>query len=77
VDVRPVNDRANMARMARDAVDVRCLGTIGGLLGIFLAIVVVGWFGQTIGPAAVVFAVVLVPLGWWLGVRTALGLLAR
>ena len=49
VDFRPVNDRANMARMSRDAMDVRCLGALGGIVGAFLAFVIVGWIGHVYG----------------------------
>lgn len=77
LDVRSVNDRQNIARMTRDAVDVRCLGTTGGLVGAFFGFVVFGWIGMAIGGAGPLLAFVGIPLGWWLGVRTALGWLAR
>jgi hypothetical protein len=78
VDFRPVNDRANMARMSRDAMDVRCLGAIGGLVGAFVAFLVVGWIGQMAdSPAVLLLLIVAIPTGWWLGARTALGLIAR
>ena len=67
-----------MARMSRDAMDVRCLGAVGGLIGIFVALVVVGWIGQVTDNSAVPLLLILaIPLGWWLGARTALGLIAR
>jgi hypothetical protein len=78
VDVRPVIDRANMARMSRDAMDVRCLGALGGIIGAIVAFFVVGWIGQMADNGAVLLLLILaIPLGWWLGARTALGLLAR
>jgi hypothetical protein len=77
VEVRAVNDRANMARMTRDAMDVRCLGTIGGLAGAFVGFLLLGWIGMAIGGGGVLLALVGIPLGWWIGVRTALGFLAR
>jgi hypothetical protein len=66
-----------MARMTRDAMDVRCLGTVGGLVGALVGFIVFGWVGGLIGGAGVLLAFVGIPLGWWFGVRTALGLLAR
>jgi hypothetical protein len=64
--------------MSRDAMDVRCLGAVGGLIGIFVALVVVGWIGQVTDNRAVLLLLILaIPLGWWLGARTALGLIAR
>jgi hypothetical protein len=78
VDFRPVNDRANMARMSRDAMDVRCLGALGGLLGIFVAFMVVAWIGQMADNGAVLLLLIFAaPIGWWVGARTALTLLAR
>ena len=77
VDVRQVNDRANMARLARDAMDVRCLGTIGGLTGAFVGFIVFGVIGSAIGGAGVLLGLVGIPVGWWVGVRAALGRLAR
>ena len=77
VDIRAVDDRANMAKMARDAMDVRCLGTIGGLDGAFVGFLVLGSIGAAIGSAGVLLALVGIPLGWWVGVRMALGWLAR
>jgi hypothetical protein len=49
MDVRQVNDRANMARYARDVVDIRCLGTIGGIVGALVGFLVFGWIGIAIG----------------------------
>ena len=67
-----------MARMSRDAMDVRCLGALGGIVGAFLAFVVVGWIGQATGSGVVLLLLIIaIPLGWWLGVRTALGLIAK
>lgn len=77
VDVRRVNDRANMAQLSRDAVDVRCLGTIGGLVGALVGFIAFAWIGSMIGGAGVLLAFVGIPFGWWLGVRTALGLIAK
>ena len=77
VDVRPVNDRANMARMTRDAVDVRCLGTIGGLIGAVVGFIAFAWMGSMIGGAGLLLAILGIPFGWWLGVRTALGFISR
>ena len=78
VDFRPVNDRANMARMSRDAMDVRCLGTVGGLVGVIVAFFTVGLIGQAADNGAVLLLLIIaVPIGWWVGARTALGLLAR
>jgi hypothetical protein len=75
--MRPINDRQNMAKMARDAVDVRCLGTLGGLIGAFLGFVALAYVGSLLGGAGVLIAILGIPLGWWLGVRTALGWLAN
>jgi hypothetical protein len=77
IDVRAVNDRSNIARMTRDALDVRCLGTLGGLAGVVVGFLVFGWVGASIGGAGVLLALVGIPLGWWVGVRTILGFLAR
>ena len=77
VDIRAVDDRQNMARMTRDAMDVRCLGTLGGLVGAVLGFIVLGWVGMVFGPAGALLGLVGLPLGWWLGVRTALGWLAK
>ena len=78
VDFRPVNDRANMARMSRDAMDVRCLGALGGLLGVLVAFVIVALIGQATGSGAVLLLLIFaIPIGWWLGARTALSLIAR
>jgi predicted lipid-binding transport protein (Tim44 family) len=78
VDVRPVNDRRNMAQVTRDAIDVRCLGTLGGWIGAFVGFLVFGMIGMWIGGAAVFLAFFPgILVGWWIGVRTALGLMAR
>jgi hypothetical protein len=66
-----------MAQMTRDAVDVRCLGTIGGLVGALIGFFAFAWIGSMMGGAGVLLAFVGIPLGWWLGVRTALGLIAK
>jgi hypothetical protein len=63
--------------MTRDAVDVRCLGTIGGLLGAVVGFVALAWIGSMIGGAGLILAFLGIPLGWWLGVRTALGMIAK
>ena len=77
VDVRAIDDRQNMARMTRDAMDVRCLGTLGGIVGAVLGFLLLGSIGMALGPPGALLALVGLPLGWWLGVRTALGWLAK
>jgi hypothetical protein len=67
-----------MARMSRDAMDVRCLGTVGGLIGVIVAFFVVGLIGQAADNGAVLLLLIIaIPIGWWLGARTALSLIAR
>jgi ribosomal protein L40E len=77
LDVRPVNDRANLARYARDVIDVRCLGTVGGLVGALAGFLLLGWIGMAIGGAGVLLAILGIPVGWWVGVRTVLGRMAK
>ena len=77
LDVRQVNDRANMARYARDVVDIRCLGTIGGIVGALVGFLVFGQIGMAVGGAGPLLAFPGIAFGWWLGVRIVLGRLAR
>jgi hypothetical protein len=78
VDIRQVDDRANMARKARAELDVRCLGTVGGVVRAIVGLVLFAAIGGLLGPAiGAVGLIVGIPIGWWIGVRTALGWLAR
>ena len=69
-----------MAQWSRDVIDIRCLGTIAGLVG-----AIVGFFFfaaiagiLNVGPVGSIVMMVLgIPIGYWLGVRAALGYMAR
>lgn len=78
LDVRPVNDRKNMARLTANALDVRCGGTAGGCLGMIVGFLVFGYLGAAIGGVA---PLLLIPIGvfvgLFVGMRVALGLMAR
>jgi len=79
VDVRLVNDRRTMAQWTRDAFTIRCLGTIGGLLGAFVGFIVFAWIGVALGagPWSLLLALIGIPIGFFVGVRIALGRLAQ
>ena len=78
VDVRPVNDRKNMARWTANALDVRCGGTAGGCLGMLVGFLLFGYFGAVIGGVAPLLLIPLgVVIGLFVGMRVALGLMAR
>jgi hypothetical protein len=78
VDVRPVNDRQNMARWTANALDVRCGATAGGCLGMILGLIVAGSIGAVIGGVApLLLAPVGVFVGLFIGMRLALSLMAR
>jgi hypothetical protein len=67
-----------MARLASDALTVRCLGTLGGLAGLFLGFLAGIWLGVTMGGFAVLVTTpILMAVGLFLGMRVALRLLAR
>ncbi len=77
-DITPVSDRRNIARWSRNALDVRCGGTAGGCLGTFVGFLVGGYVGLAIGGLAVIFTLAVGAfLGMYLGMRIALGLMAR
>lgn len=80
VDVRPVGDRKAMAEWSRDAFTVRCLGALGGVIGIvvgfFLSSIIGGWLHM--GVASLLLGLFVgVPLGFFFGVRLAYGLMAH
>ena len=79
VDLRPVNDRRNMAQWTRDALDLRCGTTAGGCLGMVAGFIGGAMIGTVVGGpvGGLLFAVVGVPLGMFLGMRLALSLMAR
>lgn len=66
-----------MAQIARDAMDVRCLGTVGGVIGAVIGFLAFAWIGTWLGGAALLLVIPGIPFGWWIGVRAALGLIAR
>ena len=77
-DVRLVSDRQTIARVSRAALDVRCLGTLGGLVGMVLGFFVGGYVGLALGGAMLVITLpVGLLLGAYLGMRAALGWAAR
>ena len=79
IDVRPIGDRRAMAQFSRDVIDIRCLGTIGGILGAIVGFLALGTLGVifNLGSAGALLSIVGLPLGWYIGTRVALGRLAR
>jgi hypothetical protein len=79
IDLRPVGDRRAIAEWTRDAFTVRCLGTVGGLIGMFLGFLVFAAIGGALnaGLLSVFLAFIGIPVGFVLGVRLSLGLLAK
>lgn len=79
IDVRPVGDRRDLARWTRDVFTVRCLGTLGGMVGMFLGFFVMVALGGAVsaGPFSLVLGLIGLPLGFFLGVRLTLGLLTK
>jgi len=68
-----------MAEWTRDAFTVRCLGTVGGLIGMFLGFLVFAAIGGALnaGLLSLVLGFIGIPVGFFLGVRLSLGLLAK
>jgi hypothetical protein len=78
IDVRPVGDRQAMAQWSRDAWDVRCLATLGGLIGIVLGFFVFISLGAMLhaGLFSIILGFIGVPVGFFLGVRIVLSMMA-
>lgn len=79
VDVRPIGEQRDIAKWTRDAFTVRCLGTVGGIVGM-----VVGFFlftaiggAMNAGVASLLLGFLGIFVGFFFGVRLILGLLAR
>ncbi len=79
IDVRPVNDRRNMAQWTLDAFTVRCLATVGGLVGGLVGFLVFGYIALVLnlGLASILVAMIGFPVGMVIGIRFALKRLAR
>lgn len=78
LDVRPVMDRATMAQLTKDSFTIRCAGTAGGMIGGFLGFLVFGGLGASmLGPGGALLALIGAPVGFFIGVRAALGFAGR
>ena len=79
LDVRPVSDRANMARWTRNALDIRCLGAAGGCLGMvvggFVGLLILGALGW--GFYGLFLLPLFVVAGLFVGMRVVIGRLAK
>ena len=78
VEIRPTTDRKTMAQWSAHAMDVRCGGTAGGCLGMFLGFLAFAYIGAAIGgPAILLLLPIGVIVGMFVGARVALGLMSR